>query len=281
MRKKYGRTQTIMRLLANMEEQISEGRLHVLFSEILIFLFNAESLSIMAQQGDHFESIFSAGRLTESFISVRFRQSTWIVAEALKKRQPKYCDAPVDIRGLGLGEEITSLRLFPCFNGNDTCQLLCLYNTELSKEEEEEILEVFHLIAALATTVSVKDSYNARLKEMTLLNFATSGLDLVFDQPEVLYSSIVDTAVRISKAEKGSLMLVEDGGGDLSVKAVHGVNKWLLKDLKIRAGEGIAGKVFQESVPVISKNIEKEFSIQNRPIYKTPSFVSIPHEGRR
>lgn len=276
LKKKYGRTKAIMRLLSNMEEQSSEGRLHALFSEMLIFLFNAESLSIMAQQGEHFESIFSAGKLRESFISVRFRQSNWIVAEALKKRQPKHCDDPADIRGLGLGEEITSLRLFPCFNRNDTCRLLCLYNTELSSEEEEEILEVFNLISALAMTVSVKDSYTARMKEMTMLNFATSGLNLVFDQPEVLYSSIMDTAVRISKAEKGSLMLADDGRRELSVKAVHGVNKWLLKDLKIRAGEGIAGKVFQDSVPVISKDIEKEFSIQNRPIYKTPSFMSIP-----
>lgn len=276
LRKKYVRTKVIMRLLANMEEQSSEGRLHALFSEMLIFLFSVESLSIMAQQGDHFESIFSAGKLKKSFVSVRFRQNVLIVAEALKKRQPIYCNDPANIRGLGLGEEITSLRLFPCFNRDDTCRLLCLYNTELSSEEVEEIIEVFHLIAALATTISVKDSYTAKMKEMTMLNFATAGLAIEFDQPEVLYNSIVDAAVRISKAEKGSLMLAEDGRKELSVKAVHGGNKWLYKDLKIMAGEGIAGKVFQDSVPVISKNIEKEFSIQNRPIYKTLSFMSIP-----
>lgn len=276
MKKKYVRTKAIMRLLSNMEEQSSESRLYEFFSEMLIFLYSAESLSIMAQQGEHFEGVFSAGKLKETFAAVRFSQSNWIVAEALKKRQPIYCDDPADIRGLGLGEEITSLRLFPCFNRDDTCRLLCLYNTELSTEEEEEILEVFHLIAALAANISVKDSYIARMKEMTMLNFATSGLALEFDQPEALYSSIVDTAVRISKAERGSLMLAEGGEGDLSVKAVHGVNKWLFTDMKIRAGEGIAGKVFQDSVPVISKDIEKEFSIQNRPIYKTSSFMSIP-----
>ncbi len=284
LKKKRLRTKAIMRLLANMptvgwtepEEQGSEYRLHALFSEMLIFLFNVESLSIMAQRGEHFESIFNAGRLKETFATVRFSQSAWIIAEALKKQQPIYCDDLSEIKGLGLDEEITSLRLFPCFNRDDTCRLLCLYNTELSSEEEEEILDVFHLIAALAATVSVKDSYAARMKEMTMLNLATSGLDLAFDRPEAFYSSIVDTAIRILKAERGSLMLVEDGQTELSVKAVHGVNKWLFTDMKIMAGEGIAGKVFQNSVPVISKDIEKEFSIQNRPIYKTPSFMSIP-----
>jgi diguanylate cyclase (GGDEF)-like protein len=276
LKKKYGRMKTIMQLLSNIEEQSSEGQLYSLFSEMLTFLFGTASLSIMAQRGEYFESIFSAGRLKESIAPVRFRQSTWIIAEVLKKGQPKHCDAPVDIRGLGLGEEIESLWLFPCFNKNDICQLLCLYNTALSRGEEEEIFNVFHLFAALATTISLKDSYTARMKEMTMLNLATSGLSFVFDQPEVLYRSIVDTAVRISKAEKGSLMLAEGGREELSVKAVHGVNKWLVKDLKVRAGEGIAGKVFQGSVPVISKNIEKEFSVKNRPIYKTPSFMSIP-----
>ncbi len=276
LKKKYVRTKAIMRLLANMEEQGSENQLYTFFSEMLIFLFSAESLSIMTQHGEYFECIFNSGKLKESFVSVRFNQSVWIIAEALKMRQPRYCSDPADIKGLGLGEEITSLRLFPCFKRDNTCMLLCLYNTELDSEDVNEIIELFHFIAALAATASAKDSYIAKINEMTMLNFATSGLALEFEQPEILYNSIVDTAVKLSKAEKGSLMLAEKGQTDLSIKAVHGVNKWLFKDIKVRAGEGIAGKVFQDSVSVISKNIEKEFSIRNRPIYKTPSFMSIP-----
>ena len=276
LRKEHNRTRAIMRLLSNMEEQITEGQLHQLFSEMLIVLFNVETLSIVAEKGGQFESIFSAGRLRVQLASVSFLRNTRLIGEVLKKSQPKYCNDPVDIRELCLGEGIESLWLFPCFARNNVCRLLCLYNTELSNEEVEEITEVLQLIAAQSATIAARDIYTARMQGMTMLNLATSGLSLAVDQPEALYASIVDSAVKISKAERGSLMLDDEGSGELSIKAVHGINKWLLKDLKIRAGEGIAGKVFQESLPVISENIEKQFSVQNRPIYKTPSFMSIP-----
>lgn len=276
LKKKYNRTKTIVRLFSNMECQSSEGQFHALFSEMLIFLFNAETLSFMAQRGEHFESIFSAGRFREAFASVRFSRNNWIISEVLKKRRPLFCNDAADIRNLGLAEEIESFWLFPGFERSGTCQLLCLYNTELSREEEEEIVEVLQLINVLMMTISVKDSYDMRMTEMNELNLATLGLNLTFNEPEFLYSSIVDTAARLSKAEKGSLLLAENYREELSVKAVHGVNKWLLKDLKIRSGEGIAGKVFQESIPIISKDIEKDFSIRNKPAYKTPSFMSIP-----
>jgi diguanylate cyclase (GGDEF)-like protein len=276
LRKECNRTKAIIRLISNLEEQSTERQLHEFFSEMLIFLFNVETLSIVAEKGEYFESIFSAGRLRERIASVSFLRNTMIIEEVLKKKQPRYCNDPVDLRGIGLGEEIESLWLFPYFAKNKACQLFCLYNTELSNEEEEEITEALQLIATMAATISARDSYTTRMQGMTMLNLATSGLSLAVKQPEVLYASIVDTAVKISKAERGSLMLDEDGSGELSIKAVHGINKWLLKDLKIRAGEGIAGRVFQESLPVLSENIEKQFSVQNRPIYKTSSFMSIP-----
>ena len=276
LKKKYSRTKTIVRLLSNMGGQSSEAQFHEFFSEMLIFLFHVETLSLMAQRGEHFESVFSAGRYKGPLASVRFSRSNRTISETLQKRQPSFCNDPAHIRDLGLAEEIETFRIFPCFEKNGDCLLLCLYNTELNSEEEEEIAEVFQFISTMVTTVSVKDSYDTRIKEMAELNLATSGLDLAFNEPEFLYSSIVDTAVRLSKAEKGSLFLAENDPEELSIKAVYGVNKWLLKDLKIRSGEGIAGKVFQESIPVISKDIEKDFSIRSKPSYKTPSFMSIP-----
>ncbi len=274
--KKYQRTKTILRLLSNVEEDISLDGIHALMSDILIFLFSVDSLSLMEERGSVFKTVFSAGRLKEHIANLNFNKSTWLIYETIKGERPIFYDNPVDIRDLGLEKQIESIYLFPIFSNKMGTRLLCLFNTTLKKKEVEEVSELCQLINFLSATVSVQNEYSDRMKEMTILNFATSGLNLMFDQPEVLYTSILDTAVRISKAEKGSLMLADNGEGELSIKAVHGINRLLLKDLKIQPGEGIAGKVFKENIPIISKDIEKDFSVRSKPRYKTSSFISIP-----
>ncbi len=111
---------------------------------------------------------------------------------------------------------------------------------------------------------------------VSVLNHAASGLNLMFDKPEILYKSILDTAVELSKAGRGSLMLADNDKEELSIIAVHGINKWLVEKVKIVPGEGIAGKVFRERTPIISRDIEKDFSIRKKTAYRTASFISIP-----
>jgi diguanylate cyclase (GGDEF)-like protein len=66
--------------------------------------------------------------------------------------------------------------------------------------------------------------------------------------------------------------------GSLLIKAVKGINKWLIQDIKIRIGEGIAGKVFEDGEPLLVKDIAKAGLpyIKPRSHYKTGSFVSVP-----
>jgi diguanylate cyclase (GGDEF)-like protein len=82
----------------------------------------------------------------------------------------------------------------------------------------------------------------------------------------------------LAEAEKGSLMLCENGSGYLAIKAAKGINKRLLGEIKVRAGDGIAGKVFEDGVPIMVSDIEQDdqLPLNRRPRYKTGSFISIP-----
>jgi diguanylate cyclase (GGDEF)-like protein len=77
-------------------------------------------------------------------------------------------------------------------------------------------------------------------------------------------------------AEKASLMLLEEETEDLFIKAAKGMNKWIAKNIRVKVGEGIAGRVYKEGTPVIISDIEKKLSSKKRPNYKTGSFVSMP-----
>jgi diguanylate cyclase (GGDEF)-like protein len=94
----------------------------------------------------------------------------------------------------------------------------------------------------------------------------------------MLYEEILDASVHLTDAERGSLMLIDDDPSYLTIKAAKGINRRLMGEIKIKAGEGIAGKVFTEGKPVMVEDIEKnEWGIpRKRPNYRTGSFMSIP-----
>lgn len=275
-RGRYDKSKIILRLLSNLEENISQAGIYALIADMLLFLFNADSLSFMADDGSMFKPVYAAGRLKEHIEGVNFIKSSLIVSEVIGNKHPVYSDDPLDIRSMGLAEQIESVHLFPVFTKRNEIQLLCLFNTASSHEDEDEISEMYKLANSIADTVLMQNHYQDKMKEIDTLNIATTELNIIFNKAEMLHASIVDTAVSLSKAERGSLMLRDNGGGELSIKAVHGVNKWLLKDLKVKHGEGIAGKVLRENIPIISSDIEKDFSIRKKPSYKTSSFMSIP-----
>ncbi len=275
-RKKYSRAKTVLRLLSHVEGDVSHQGICTLMSDVLIYLFNVDSLACFAADGDMLKTVYAAGRLKGTIDNLSLRRDSWTISKAFDQNTPFFYDNPIDFRNLGLSEAIESIYIFPVGSSAAGLHLLILFNTRLSQEDEQEVSDLCHIVNFLSDSLTARNDYSRKMKEVSSLNLATSGLKLMFEKPDVLYNSILDTAVRLSKAEKGSLMLAENGTGELSVKAVKGINKWLVQDLRIGPGEGIAGRVFRESVPVISKNIENDFSLRKRPNYKTPSFISIP-----
>jgi len=91
---------------------------------------------------------------------------------------------------------------------------------------------------------------------------------------------ILDLAINYTKAEKGSLMLL-DNRGQLYIHSARGINHELSRDYRLKVGEGIAGRVAAEQQPVLVSDIETDqrFQDSGRDRYKTRSFVSCPILG--
>jgi diguanylate cyclase (GGDEF)-like protein len=73
-------------------------------------------------------------------------------------------------------------------------------------------------------------------------------------------------------------MLVDEDTHALRVNAVTGGGRWLIEDISIHAGEGIAGRVYAEGVPIVTDCAESigKYVQQPRPRYKTASSVILP-----
>ena len=124
----------------------------------------------------------------------------------------------------------------------------------------------------------MQDTCHRHMKDIDVLGAAAEHITPVRD-PEQLYEAILETSVRIAEAERGSLMLMDGSDSScLTIKAAKGINRRLLGEIKINSGEGIAGRVFKDGVPLLVKDIEhNEWGHGERnPKYSTGSFISIP-----
>lgn len=276
--KRYRWAKTIIDVLSNIQQPITTGEVYSLMVDALLFLLNVDTVSVMVKDGALFKPMISAGRSKGDVESVFLKEEAWMISRSIKGRSPVSCNDNMEILRLGFPDNIASIHLFPIFCKENVFGVLGIFNSLIAKEESECISDLCNLVGFVLRNTSLQTVYDAQTKNIAALNLAATSLPAVLHTPDALYETIVDTTTRLLKAERGSLMLPDEDRGELSIKAVKGINKWLTRDIKIKIGEGVAGKVFKEGIPLLVENIEKieALHIKPRPHYKGGSFVCIP-----
>lgn len=274
--KRYRLTKTILSLVSDIKLDMQVDEVYDILADILLFLFNADSVSVMVKDDDTFSPQRAVGRLREPLQALKLK-GAGILSEAVEKQRPIYSEDVMEILRLGLPDEVTSIHAFPIMAKDKVVRLLGIFNSPISQEDADIISELCRVVAFILRLIELYDSYDKRKKDMDMLNIVTTRLNEA-KEPEVLYETIVDMSVHLTDAERGSLMLIENGKSYLTIKAAKGINKKLLKEIRIKIGEGVAGKVFGEGVPLMVYDIERDERVllPRRPSYKTSSFISIP-----
>lgn len=273
--KKYRLIKTVLSLISDIRLENQEEEICNILVDIVLFLFNADSASIMRRDGDTFKTRMSAGRLKDNLRSTEFTV-TGILSELVEKRSPVYTESALDMARLGLNGKVTSFCSFPVVADDRVMGLLNIFNSRMQGEDEEILSTICRIMGCFFHLAELKCGHERCLKEIDVLNDATTRL-LPVKEPDILYETILDTSVHLADAEKGSLMLVDEDASCLTVRAAKGINKRFFPEIKIRSGEGIAGRVFREGVPLMVDDIGKnELGFIRRPKYRTGSFISIP-----
>ncbi|MFC1799947.1 HD domain-containing phosphohydrolase [Candidatus Eisenbacteria bacterium] len=98
--------------------------------------------------------------------------------------------------------------------------------------------------------------------------------------PELL----VDMIAELMDAKAASLMLVNDECEELFVSAAMGLDEAIVKNARVKLGEGVSGYVASTGKPLLVRDIDADerFAGNRRPQYETRSLVSVPlREGNR
>lgn len=274
--KRYRLMKTVLSLISDIKLDKQADEIYDILVDILLFLFNADSISIMMKDNDSFRPKKTAGRLKDHLQSIPIKV-TGIISEVIEKERPVYSESVMDLLRLGLSDDVTSMYAFPIISENNVAGILGIFNTEILQEDADIISEICKMTGCIFKIIGLQGIYDKCLREIDVLN--TAALRLIpIKEPDMLYEAILDTSVHLAEAEKGSLMLADEDATYLTIKAAKGINKRLLSEIKIKAGEGIAGKVFSEGIPLMVDDIEKNGwgGFRKRPKYRTGSFISIP-----
>ena len=273
--KRYQWTKTLIDVLFNIQLPVPSEEVYSLVLDAILFLFNVDTASIMIREKGSFKTAMASGRLREDTGSLRIKDNK-LLSQSIETLRLASTNDIMEISALGFPDSVTSVQIFPRISCDNTYGILLVYNSILSREESYSILEFLKIVSLVLKNLSLQNAYNKCVNSIEVLNIASARLCPKLHDPDGLYEAIVDTATDLIKAEKGSLMLPENDG--LTIKAVKGINKWLTQDIRINAGEGVAGKVFNEGKPFLAKDVETLDPLYPKPRrhYKTGSFISVP-----
>ena len=159
---------------------------------------------------------------------------------------------------------------------------LVILDTTLRDDNIKMIASFCQQAGAAIETVSLQNKIADRRKTIqSLSDLSTFDAGL---RQGALCSNLLEQTTQILGAEQGSLMVHNETKNELTVMAMKGINPSLFSLFNVRAGEGIAGKVYQDGLPLLVENAQQDPQIRHtaRPRYKTDSFVIVPlkKEGR-
>ena len=278
MNKRWQWSKTIISLAANIKSDATIEDIRQMIVDTVIFLFNIDTAAIFAIDKEFFHPQSAGGRNRDIIRKLKLSKDNYLVAGAIRSRLPVSAIDGYKLRHSGFPEEIISMYLFPISTQIGFFGFLGVFNSLLDREAFDSVNELCKLSAYLFGVRYLHEQYEKRSDGLNLMTTKTIRLFPHYKDRQALCDRIVYEASSLVDAEKCSIMLPEEGGDSLGVVSVKGQNEWLMKDIKIKVGEGIAGKVFKQGVPVLIDSEEKlkAFGGTSKPLFKTQSCISIP-----
>lgn len=93
---------------------------------------------------------------------------------------------------------------------------------------------------------------------------------------EPILNRIVEAAVYLTKAEEGSLMLIDPDSGELYLRAARGMGEKSAKNLRLKMQDSIAGQVVRTGRPVMIGGVNRDDSFKVKTGYFVKALLNVP-----
>ncbi len=115
------------------------------------------------------------------------------------------------------------------------------------------------------------------IKELDTINMISKTITSVLDIDELLDRCLGEINRKLN-IQHSSIMLIDENRNELLVRASRGYRSSQVLGKTQKIDEGIAGRVVKDKKPILVQDIRRDdrFNRNERPDYKTKSFVSVP-----
>jgi diguanylate cyclase (GGDEF)-like protein len=166
---------------------------------------------------------------------------------------------------------------FPVMVNKKVESILGIFDSVLKESDISVIIAFCKQTALFTENQRLRQDLFDKFDRFAAVSELTQSITAILDY-ETLLKTILEKSANLLKAEQGSLMLVDYETNGLLLEAKKGATNGRTDKLRIRKGEGIAGRVAELGEPFLVANVEIDPRIKqkNRRHYKTLSCVSVP-----
>ena len=267
---------TIISIMSDINSDYSVRNIYQIVVDTVIFLFEIDSAAIFTRKdGIYYPEVFE-GRLKHLIQDIQLSEDNSLITQAASDTAGSTLNNH-ELLHAGFPEDITLVTLFHFNSDSGLLGILAVFNTSLDKEERESITNLCKLTAYLCEVSRKQEELENASGRLNVLSIQATSLYSLLQDRDRLYTGIVSEASNLAGAEKCSLMMSQDNEM-LEVRASRGINRWLMDNVRVRKGEGIAGTVYEQGQPVLVDTEDQIRCFGNVPRahYKTSSSLSLP-----
>ncbi len=172
---------------------------------------------------------------------------------------------------------VKTFYFFPVIVSKKVESILGIFDSVLKENDISVITAYCKQTALFMENQRLHQDLYDKFDRFAAVSELTQSITSILDY-ETLLKTILEKSADLLKAEQGSLMLVDYETNGLLLEAKKGMTNGRTEKLRIRKGEGIAGRVAELGEPFLVENVEIDPRIKqkNRRHYKTLSCVSVP-----
>lgn len=111
-------------------------------------------------------------------------------------------------------------------------------------------------LAQRARLVQISQQLEQRVEELEILHRTGRSITALLDLGELL-KQIVEASVRITGAEEGYLLLLDEGSGELYLRAGQNLGEERAQGLRLKVNDSVAGSVVRTGKPAMINNREE------------------------
>ncbi|MBL7032015.1 MAG: sensor domain-containing diguanylate cyclase [Nitrospira sp.] len=245
------------------------------------FMFGRTSaVFLVPDRNGVFRSVYTTEMHRDMVTDFQMDAENPAIKELMANVVPVYYENAKEFNVNGPLGNMKHFYFYSIFSGGALQGVIGIFAKELLREELK-IMNAFNDYIQLnienySLRMAAKSSKAADEKLSVFMDFSNTASSL--QDMDGLSDAMLEKSLRLLKAEQGSLMFLDDNQTELVIEAKKSVDDTVKEKMRVKKEGCIADIVFQSGESLLVENIESDPRIkkQNRPRYKTKSFICVP-----